>query len=396
MHRVRARSRYAFRAAIAIGGIVLLLAGCAASDGVITDAALGVPTSQPSSTTTTTMLPVVSVAAPTQLDTGVVEVGGDGAAFSETPGGEPVARIAAGIVMGFSRQVGSFFEVVNTCDATGWVSEDEVTVTHASAAAAPGPGFDVRRATIVLDPGHGGRDWGGVGESGLSEKAVNLDIAERVRTLMSGSTDVDWETSEITTGETIPAFGKVWLTRDRDAPDEGDIELGLGFRSALANAAGADVFVSIHNNTVPRIDTEIPGTEVYYSVSTTGSDRLASLIYEEVLRSFQSFEADWRGGELLGARARVDPDTGDDYYGILRRAAMPAAIVEGVYISEPEEEALLRTDEFRQAYAEGVYRGVVRFLTTDETGDAILEPEMFFDDSGTVDSSGCELAVQPE
>ena len=48
-------------------------------------------------------------------------------------------------------------------------------------------------------------------------------------------------------------------------------------------------------------------------------------------------------------------------------------IVEGVYISEPDEEELLASGEFRQAYAEAVYRGVVRFLTTADTG---AEPGM--------------------
>ena len=90
-----------------------------------------------------------------------------------------------------------------------------------------------------------------------------------------------------------------------------------------------------------------------------------------------------------------DPETGDDYYGLLRRATMPSVIVEGVYISEPEEEALLATPEFRQAYAEAVYRGVVRFLTTDEPGSGINRPEVFYDNAGTVSGNGCTLTEQP-
>jgi hypothetical protein len=70
-------------------------------------------------------------------------------------------------------------------------------------------------------------------------------------------------------------------------------------------------------------------------------------------------------------------------------------IVEGVYISEPEEEALLATAEFRQAYAEAVYRGIVRFLTTNESGAGVNEPEMFHADAGTVSGNGCELPAQP-
>ena len=74
---------------------------------------------------------------------------------------------------------------------------------------------------------------------------------------------------------------------------------------------------------------------------------------------------------------------------------MPAVLVEGIYISEPEEEALLATAEFRQAYAEAVYRGVVRFLTTTDPGSGINRPEMFYDNAGTVSGNGCILAEQP-
>lgn len=388
--------RLAHRVAPLVTVFGLMVTACAAGDGVVSDAALGVRETTTTAATTTTIAAPPATAAPEPLGTGVVRVGSQGAPFAESPGGDPVATIASGVVMGYTSRQGGYLEVMNTCNIVGWVSEADVAVTEAYGRESPGPGFDLSRAVVVLDPGHGGRDWGGVGQSGLSEKAVNLDISERVRDLMETSNDVDWESGSISTGDAVPAFGTVWLTRDRSAPDDGDIELGLGFRSALANAAGADAFVSIHNNTVPRVDTDIPGTEVFYSLAAPGSDRLASLLYDEVLRSLELFDATWRGSDLLGAKARIDPETDADYYGILRRASMPAAIVEGVYISEPDEEELLATDEFRQAYAEGVYRGILRFLTTDDVGSAVREPEIFRDDAGTVNASSCVLAEQPE
>jgi hypothetical protein len=73
---------------------------------------------------------------------------------------------------------------------------------------------------------------------------------------------------------------------------------------------------------------------------------------------------------------------------------MPAVIVEGVYIDQASQEALLETEEFRQSYAEGVYRGIVRFLTTDDIADGINEPEPFPDDAGTVNTSECPLPEQ--
>ncbi len=344
--------------------------------------------SEPAATTTTAPI------SPDEATAGIAIVPAGGADLAETPGGPAFMRIHDGIALGFQQRDGEWLEVMTTCNETAWVRQDEVEVVPRAKRAVPGPGFDLGAAVVVLDPGHGDRDWGGVGPTGLTEKEVNLDIADRIRQLMEQPHTVDWTTGAISAGGDVPAFGRVWLTRDLTGPNGGDFELGLGFRAELANAAGADVLVSIHNNTVPNIHTDIPGTEVYYAMSVPGADRLAGLIYQELMVSFAPFDANWSGGDIQGARARMDPDTGGDYYGIFARAQMAAAIVEGAYISEPEEEALLRTDDFRQAYAEGVYRGVVRFLTTDDPGSGIHEPELFTADAGTVSGSGCVVPAQ--
>jgi N-acetylmuramoyl-L-alanine amidase len=378
-----------------LAALSLAVASCVAGDPVLGEGVAIGATTTTSTTTPQAAAATTTTASPGAATAGVVVIPAGGAPLYETPDGTQMMVVHQGITMGFTTRQGEYLEVVTTCNDPAWVREGEVEVTGQATRAEPGPGFDLSGAVIVLDPGHGDRDWGGVGPSGLAEKTVNLDIAERVRSLMLRSNDVDWITGAVTDGAAVEAFGTVWLTRDRNGPNDGDFELGLGFRAELANAAGADAFVSIHNNTVPRISTEIPGTEVFYSIATDQSDRLASLIYQELLLGFAAFEADWTGGDLLGARARIDPETGEDYYGVLRRSEMPAVIVEGIYISEPDQEALLESDEFRQAYAESVYRGVVRFLTTDETGEGIREPELFPDDAGTVDSSACQIPSQP-
>jgi N-acetylmuramoyl-L-alanine amidase len=347
------------------------------------------PTGSDAVTTTTT-----SAVSPEEATAGIVIVPSGGVELSEAAGGPSFVRIHDGITLGFQHRDGEWLEVMTTCNDDAWVRQSDVEVVPQAKRATPGPGFDLSAAVIVVDPGHGDRDWGGVGPTGLGEKEVNLDIAVRVRALMEEPHTVDWATGAISSGNDIPAFGAVWLTRDPAGPNGGDYEAGLGYRAELANAAGADVMVSIHNNTVPNTHTDIPGTEVYYAMSVPGADRLAGILYEELLVSFAAFDVDWSGGDIQGARAREDPDTGGDYYGIFRRAQMPAAIVEGAYISEPEEEALLRTDAFRQAYAEGVYRGVVRFLTTDDPGSSIHEPELFTADAGTVSGSGCVVPSQ--
>jgi N-acetylmuramoyl-L-alanine amidase len=326
---------------------------------------------------------------------GVVFVPNGGVDLFRGPDRDPYFRIHEGLALPYLHRYEDWLLVTTTCNDTAWVNAEDVELQTQHAAQSTGATFDISGATIVLDPGHGDRDWGGVGPSGLSEKEVNLDIADRVRTLMESPRDVDWDTGAISAGGAVSAFGSVVLTRDVIGPNEGDFEAGLGYRATLGSAAGADVFVSIHNNTVPRVDTDIPGSEVFYSAGVDDSDRLAGLIHEELLLSFAAFDADWTGGELLGARARLDPDTGDDYYGLLRRATMPAVIVEGVYISEPDEEALLDDPSFRQAYADAVYRGTVRFLSTADSGASVNDPEYFHDDAGTVSLNGCQLPAQP-
>lgn len=378
--------------ALAAAAIIALFAGAASVMGVRTAQA------EPAATTvTSTQAPVSAPLPDVDVPTaGVAFVPTGGADLWLGPDREPFFRIHEGLALGFSHRADDWLLVTTSCNETAWVNADDVVVQPQRIAEPTGNTFDLSEAVIVLDPGHGARDWGGVGPSGLSEKEVNLDIADRVRDLMEMSHNVDWETGEVTVGNSVSAFASAVLTRDVIGPNDGDFEAGLGYRAILATAAGADAFVSIHNNTVPRVDSDIPGSEVYYSVGAENSDRLAGLIYEELLRSFAPFDADWSGGELLGPRARIDPDTDDDYYGLLRRATMPAVIVEGIYISEPEEEALLATEAFRQAYAEGVYRGVVRFLTTAESGAPVNNPEYFPYDAGTVSGNVCEVPAQPE
>ncbi len=370
--------------ALAAASVIALFAIAASMMGVRTAAAAPVVTTIP---------PTDQVGEPDLPSSGIAIVPSGGVDLWSGPDRDPYFKLHEGVVLPFLHRVDDWLLVTTMCNDTAWVEAGDVSFQPVRDSA--DASFDLSKATIVVDAGHGDRDWGGVGPSGLSEKEVNLDIATRLRDLMSAGRDVDWSTGEISAGTAVAAFGSVVMTRDLTGPNDGDFEAGLGYRAMIGAAASADAFVSIHNNTVPRRATDIPGSEVYYSVGAEGSDRLAGLIYEELLRSFAAFDADWTGGELLGARARIDPDTGDDYYGLLRRATMPAVIVEGVYISEPQEEALLATPEFRQAYADAVYRGVVRFLTSADVGADVNRPELFYSDAGTVSGNGCSLPAQP-
>ncbi len=388
----------AARIAALLVALSVVIAACSPDSVAVQGAARAVTT-----TTTTTLAPATTTATPTMTTTttaptiraGLALIPQGGAPIFSEPGGDREYIIHEGILLGFDRRDGIFLEVVTPCNDTMWVRESDVDVIRKARSAGPPGQANLARATIVIDPGHGGRDWGGVGPTGLTEKEVNLDISNRVRDLLLTAHDVNWATGEIVPGNTVPAVSAVFITRDQAGPDSGDYEIGLRYRSHIANSAGADALISIHNNTVPTADPEGPGSEVFFAWSIAQSDRLASLIHQELLRSFRGFDADWKGGLIRGARTRIDPETDTDFYGLLRRANMPAVIVEGAYISEPEEEALLRTPRFRQAYAEAVFRGVVRFLTTPEFGEEVNEPELFTSDAGVASTSSCEVPRQP-
>lgn len=288
-----------------------------------------------------------------------------------------------------------WYEVLTTCGREAWVTEDSVETSPRAEPAAVGDGFDMAGAVIVVDAGHGGRDGGAKGANGTWEANVNLPIAELLRSRLESSTNIDWATGVITSGSDYPAVSRVWLTRPATGAEDGDVELSLAYRSEMANRSGADMLVSVHNNTSPEITSNTPGTDVFYSVGSPGSDRLASLIHEEMVRALAPLAGEWSSGQVTGPKTRVSPDTGEDYYGILRRTESPAVIVEGMYISDPDEEAILNSASGQQIYADAVYRGIVRFLTTDETGSEIHDPEPFTSDVGSSSYDSCVVPEQP-
>lgn len=365
-------------------------ASCAAMTGA--DLTTTVPTT-PASTTDTT-----ATADTTQVATGVpglAVVPEGGADLYVTPAGTALQSIHQGIVLPVTSVDGSWLEVMDSCSNPAWVKSNEVSIVSRSTPQTPGAGFELSRAVVIVDPGHGGRDWGAPGDDGTRESFFNLDIADRLRDLLLSSHDVEWETGRITPGTTYPAITAAHMTRDSTGPDGGDFEAGLAYRATMANSVAADALLSIHNNTGTDRTLQDPPRAVFYALSVEGSDRLASLIDEELFRSFDTFSNEWQGSGVQGTASRRDVDTGGDFYGLLRRSEVPAVIIEGVYVSDSAQNTLLQTTVFRQAYAEGVYRGLVRFLTTDEIGSPINEPTDFQGNVGSPTTTNCVVPEQP-
>jgi N-acetylmuramoyl-L-alanine amidase len=392
----------------------------AAVDSELPSASTEVTTSLPPqvSTTTTTMgapdIPGAPVGVPAAPDpeppppapgiepgfdgVGMVIVAEGGADLVEQPGAVPYVRARSGLVFGAEGWDGEWIQVLTTCDQVAWVHRSEVNaIARADPAGAP---MSMADAVIVIDPGHGGPNKiGAVSPDGsMLEKDVNVDIARRIRDLFEEPHHVEWRTGVLYEGSTVPAAERVIITMPGEGSDA-DFEAGLIYRARLANALGAHVLVSVHNNAGWEIQLDGPGSEAYYQSQeplTAESRRLASILVDEFQRSFRSFGADWVGARFVGAKSRLSPrDADSQLYGILRRTDMPATIAEGAYLSNPSEAALLATAEFRQAYAEAVYRGIVRFLTTDDRGGPSTDPEVWAAGAGSGDATAeCEVPAE--
>lgn len=175
-------------------------------------------------------------------------------------------------------------------------------------------------ACICIDPGHGGSDPGAV-SGGINEKDINLDIALRTRGLLQ---QLGFE---------------VVMTR------ESDVYVSLEDRCAIANASGACVFVSIHNNA--HTSTTAEGTETYCYYNSAEGRELATSIHREVVKRI----------------GRPDRGVKEASYYVLSYTNMPAALLESAFLTNPEETALLCDPAFRQKIAEGVSAGVEAYVS---------------------------------
>jgi N-acetylmuramoyl-L-alanine amidase len=180
------------------------------------------------------------------------------------------------------------------------------------------PDVSLRAHVVAIDAGHGGRDPGAIGPTGLLEKDVVLDVAQRVRELL------------------VRQGIRVIMTR------ETDVFVELPDRPRVARRQGASVFVSIHANASTRLAAN--GSETYYL--TPQSRVLAQMVQEELGRIPNLISRGVKTANFL----------------VLRESDVPAVLVEVAYLSSIDEEARLRQQAFRQRLAEAVTRGVTRFL----------------------------------
>lgn len=183
--------------------------------------------------------------------------------------------------------------------------------------------------TIVIDVGHGGRDGGVVGSTGIKEADVNLGISKSLKhflkedgynVIMTRESDVDL------------AYGNEFKKTDMLA------------RKRIIDSASPDLVVSIHQNSFP--DKDVYGAQVFYAPSSDEGKRLAESM-QTVLNANLSCSRMAKSG---------------DYY-IIQCSPHLSVLVECGFLSNPREESLLVTANYQRKVAYSIYSSIKSFLS---------------------------------
>ncbi len=185
--------------------------------------------------------------------------------------------------------------------------------------------------TVVLDAGHGGIDGGSMGKSGVYERDINLSVTKKIKTLLNTLNIAVVETR--TTEEGLyGVFASGFKQKD------------MKERQKIIKNSGADLVVSVHMNYFS--DPSAKGAQVFYKPNSAISQTLA----KKMQTLFQK--------NLF--YARKEPAKGDFY--ILTCSDKPGVLVECGYLSNPQEEALLITEEYQNKVAYQIFCGIVSFF----------------------------------
>lgn len=197
------------------------------------------------------------------------------------------------------------------------------------------------KITIVIDPGHGGRDPGKVGVNGALEKDINLDIALKLKEIL--------EQNDI----------NVIMTRTEDIglyseSDSNKKRSDLNKRVEIINSSNALLAISIHQNSFSQ--ESVKGAQVFYHGQSEEGKMLATTLQEQMKESLKD-------GNHRKAKSV------NNYY-LLKHTKCPLVIVECGYLSNRTEAALLIDKEYQEKMALAIYQGIIKYLNTLETKNA--------------------------
>lgn len=190
--------------------------------------------------------------------------------------------------------------------------------------------------TIVLDAGHGLPDKGAQSVSGVSESDINLCITKKVQSLLeqSGCNVILTRSDE----KGIYDLDSNTL-REKKVSD-------IKNRVKIGNESSADAFISIHLNKIPQ--SQYYGWQTFFKQNNEKSEQLAKSIQAELNNSVQ--KTNKREALKITGKYIVD------------HVEIPISIVECGFLSNPEEEQLLKQDEYQNRIAWGIYNGIMDYF----------------------------------
>ncbi|NIM58513.1 MAG: AMIN domain-containing protein [Candidatus Aminicenantes bacterium] len=223
-------------------------------------------------------------------------------------------------------------------------------------------GLGIQR--VVIDPGHGGKDPGCVGKSGLREKKIALDVATRLKNILESKENLE-----------------VIMTRTSD------IFLDPESRTVIANQKQADLFISIHANA--NRSRKLSGIESFYlnfsqdpsvietaarenATSTKNISKMKDII-EKIARNSKIVESKELAEKIQNSLVKSLSQKYSEVrslgvkggpFWVLIGGEMPSVLVEISHLSNPTEEKRLQSNQYRQLVAQGIYEGIVEYVNS--------------------------------
>ncbi len=211
--------------------------------------------------------------------------------------------------------------------------------------------------SVMIDPGHGFDD---VGTSSallgdVNEATVNLDIALRVREILSGNKDY----SVIMTHDDNAVDGRISAADGGEPPLNNLVLLTPEDRAVLANGQDIDLFVSIHCDSLPS-NPDVAGMRVYYyngeeqnAARNQGAEYLATNIANQF-------------GLKMGADAptpTVRTMSDDDAFYVIKKIGVPSVLCEVGFVTNKTDAQNMLDEAWRQAAAEAIAAGIIAYIS---------------------------------
>ncbi|MGE6261252.1 N-acetylmuramoyl-L-alanine amidase CwlD [Heyndrickxia sporothermodurans] len=191
---------------------------------------------------------------------------------------------------------------------------------------------------IILDPGHGGPD-GGAGDSDALEKDIALKISLKIRDYLQEQGALVMLTREDDTDLASPETKGISRRKVED----------LKNRLKMINESDADLYLSIHLNSIPS--PRWSGAQTFYSPHFIENKRIAKFIQDELIRNLEN--------------TKREAKTLKNIY-VVKNANKPGALVEVGFLSNPTERKNLKSEKYQEKISASIYNGVMRYFTNEK------------------------------